>query len=651
MVQLSELREFMRKQAEEDRSRKTVQVTGASVEEALEQASIELNLPLGKIEYEVIEQSAQGLLGFGKKDCILIAYEAFSEKKSEFDDEGFDLDLGTEDFESDIPKDRDGEVIVKLRQEGVFLKVYPPVGKGKRAGERDAYMRLKARNINDFKKSIVSSVVKQADGEFIRVGDYAYNPMNDGLMTVNIIDLEMKATITLTEPGTGGADVTSDSIIGLLKANGVIHGLKEDVIGDLEDHPVFDSPVVIAEGSKAVNGNDARIVYNFTKEDEGHVSYKEKKGKVDFKEMNQIQNVVEGQILARKVPPEEGQTGRTVTGKLLPAKAGNDIQFSIGKNVKISDDGANAIAEINGQVMLVGGQKITVEPVYLVQGDVNLKSGGNIIFLGSVLVKGSVEDGFKVKASGNIEVMGNVGKSEIDAEGDVIVHQGINGKTEGKVRAGKTVWSKFIENANVDCGDKVIATDGIINSNVVSNRMIVCMGKRATIVGGRLRATEEIHAKTLGSLSGSETILEVGWDPKSKEKLTDLETSLEEYTKQIDDIERNILTLENFKKKKKKLPDDKEEYLEELKNQKLEIHNEMLDCEDKIKEIKEYLASLKYVGRVSAASKVHPGVRVIIKDANLRVRNDFNSVTFINEEGDVKPIKYEQLDEDLTKQE
>jgi hypothetical protein len=56
------------------------------------------------------------------------------------------------------------------------------------------------------------------------------------------------------------------------------------------------------------------------------------------------------------------------------------------------------------------------------------------------------------------------------------------------------------------------------------------------------------------------------------------------------------------------------------------------------------------VGRVSAASKVHPGVRIIIKDAPLRVRNDFNSVTFVNEEGDVKPVKYEQLDEDLTKQ-
>ncbi|HAK44866.1 MAG TPA: polymerase [Spirochaeta sp.] len=648
MVQLSDLRDFMKKQAQEDRSRRTVQVSGLTIDEALEQASIELNIPLKKIEYEILEQSSSGFLGYGRKPCMLIAYEVITEKDSGFDSDSFDLDFDTEDMMGDVQKDRDGEIIIHLRQEGIFLKILPPVGKGKKATERETAMKLKNRGIEDYNKNLMTKIVKNADGESVRIGDYAYNPMNDALITVEISDLDMKANIVVKEPGPGGADITADSIIGLLKANGIIHGIMEDEIADFEDHPVYDKAVVVAEGSKPVNGNDAKIIYNFS-ESESQVSYKEKRGKVDFKEMNQIQNVVEGQILARKVPFEEGKTGRTVTGKLLAAKPGSDIEFNLGKNVKISDDGMTAIAEINGQVLLISGGKISIEPVYLVNGDVNLKSGGNIIFLGSVMIKGSVEDGFKVKASGNIEVMGNVGKAELDAEGDVIVHQGINGKTEGKVRAGNTVWAKFIENANVDCEDVVIATDGIINSNVISNRLIVCMGKRATIVGGRLRATEEIHAKTLGSVSGSETILEVGWDPRSKEKLQKLEKDLSTQTTAIDDIERNILTLENFKKKKKKLPDDKEEYLEELKSQKLEIHNEMLRLEEEIKTIKEYLASLKYVGKVSAASKVFPGVRIMIKDAPLRVRNDFASVTFVNEEGDVKAINYEQLEEDLTK--
>ncbi len=647
MVQLSELREFMRKQAESDRARKTVQVSGPTIEEALEQACIELALPLKKIEYEVLESPSGGILGYGKKNCLLIAYEIAAQKSDDFDEDGFDLDFDSGLSSPEVPKDRDGEIIVKLRQEGVFVKVYPPVGKGNPATERDAAMKIKSRGITEYDQHMMVSAVKQADGELVRIGDYAYNPMNDSIISVNIIDLEMKANIVIKEPGPGGADVNTESIIGLLKANGIIHGIDEEEIGRIEDHPVFDTALLVAEGSKPVNGNDARIIYNFDSQNL-QVSLKERQGKVDFKEMNRIQNVVEGQILARKVPAEEGKPGRTVTGKLLPAKSGNDISFNIGKNVKLSDDKQTAIAEINGQVIIMG-DKLTVEPVYLVQGDVNLKSGGNIIFLGSVIVKGSVEDGFKVKASGNIEVMGNVGKSEIDAEGEVIVHQGINGKTEGQVRAGKTVWSKFIENANVESGDLVVATDGIINSNVVSNRMIVCMGKRATIVGGRLRATEEIHAKTLGSASGSETILEVGWDPKSKEKLVNLEKNMESLNTQIDDIDRNILTLENFKKKKKKLPDDKEEYLAELKQQKQDVYEETLEIKEEIDSIKEYLASLKYVGKISAASKVFPGVRVVIKDAHMKVRNDYNSVTFINEEGDVHTVKYEAPEEDFSR--
>ena len=79
-----------------------------------------------------------------------------------------------------------------------------------------------------------------------------------------------------------------------------------------------------------------------------------------------------------------------------------------------------------------------MEPVYTIEGDVNLKTG-NVLFLGTVFVKGNVEDGFSVKAAGNIEIMGSVGKCLLDAEGDIIVHQGIAGKTEGRVRAGR-IW-------------------------------------------------------------------------------------------------------------------------------------------------------------------------------------------------------------------
>ncbi|GHU63919.1 hypothetical protein FACS189445_6960 [Spirochaetia bacterium] len=182
----------------------------------------------------------------------------------------------------------------------------------------------------------------------------------------------------------------------------------------------------------------------------------------------------------------------------------------LGKNVHLGDDKVTIISDMNGQVVEVGG-KINVEPVYTVDGNVNLKTG-NIIFLGTVIVKGSVEDGFSVKAAGNIEVNGTVEKAELDAEGDIIVHQGITGsKVNGIIRAGKSIWARFIENTALEAGDMVVAQDGIINSRVDAFKRIICQGKRATIVGGRLRTSEEINAKVLGSpTAGTETICEVG---------------------------------------------------------------------------------------------------------------------------------------------
>jgi uncharacterized protein (DUF342 family) len=356
---------------------------------------------------------------------------------------------------------------------------------------------------------------------------------------------------------------------------------------------------------------------------------------------------VEGQVLARKIPAAFGESGRTVTGKLLPARDGADTRLEAGRNVRLSEDECSAIAEINGQVVISAG-KLNVEPIFTVPGDVNLKTG-NILFLGTVIVKGNVEDGFSVKAAGNIEIMGSVGRCNLDAEGEIIVHQGIAGKTSGKIISGKSVWSKFIENADVEAGDLVVVSDGIINSRIIANRKIICKGKRASIVGGHCMAAEEIDAKALGSIAGSETILEVGYDPKSKENLDRLDTRFQDLEKQLDELNLNLGTLENLKKAKAKLPDDKQQYYDELVTRKQALAAEIKGVTTEIDEIKEYLGQLKFNGKVSSSGTVFPGVRIIIKEAKLDIKNEFKSVSFIPENNLVKVTKYEESEEDLTR--
>jgi uncharacterized protein (DUF342 family) len=645
MIDFVRLQDIVKKQLEQDRAIRSVEVTGATLEAAVTEAATLLDIPVRRLEYEVAEKGSPGIFGTGKKDWKIRAYERIYIKKEKFEEEFLIDDLVTK---APVIEDKDGESFVQLWPEGAFLKVSAPVGKGRKATEAHAMQSLHNRGVANIDAELVSRMVKEAGGVYVKVGDFEHRPVNDSMITVDIAEGEMKAYIQVLPPGTGGCDITIETYLSFLRNNKVVFGVKEDFLKDFVDKPVYKENVEVAEGIRPVDGRDAYIQYNF-ETDQTKIRLREgNNGRVDFKELNIIQNVVQNQPLAKKIPPQEGVVGRTVTGKVMPAKSGRDIGLPAGNNVHVGDDDATIFADINGQVIVSGG-KVNVEPVYTVQGDVNLKTG-NSIFLGTVIINGNVEDGFSVKAAGNIEVNGTVAKAELDAEGDIIIHQGINGKSGGNIRAGRSIWARFIENAFVEAGNMVVASDGIINSEVDAVNRIICQGKRAHIMGGRLRAREEINAKVLGNpTSGTETVCEVGFDPRSKAELDQLLSAKEAAEKELEEIKLNLQTLINIKKQRKSLPEDKEAYMQELMDRRQVLLGDLKKNEAAVQKIQEFLNTLKVRGRVSASSKVYPGVKILIRDAKDDVRTEYRAVTFILEDGLIRVTKYEEPDDEVKK--
>ena len=644
MVDFIRLQDIVKEQLEQDRAIRTVSAAGPTLEEAVAQAATLLDIPVRRLEYEVTEKGSAGFFGSGKKEWTINAYERLvAETETEAEEESEDGE-GAEPVIEDI----DGDIFVRLNSDGVFLKAIPPKGRGRRASVDDALREIQSRFVTDFNNEFVERVVRECRSEYIRIGSFEHRPINDSIVIVDIPEGEMKAFISVNPPGIGGCDISVETYKSFLRNNRVVHGVNEEFLKDFADRPIYKEKVAVAEGTKPVNGRDSYIQYNF-ETDQTKLKLREgSNGRIDFKDLNIIKNVVENQPLAKKMPPEAGVVGRTVTGKVIPAKNGRDLPLPLGKNVHVGDDDLTIIADINGQVVITGG-KINVEPIFTVQGDVNLKTG-NIIFLGTVIINGNVEDGFSVKAAGNIEVNGTVEKAELDAEGDIIVHQGITGKVYGMVRAGRSIWARFIENAVVEAGSMVVVSDGIINSQVDASERIVCRGKRAHIVGGRLRASEEINAKILGSpTSGTDTILEVGFDPKSKAQLEILIAKKENMDKKLTDVQRNIQTLINIKKQRKSLPEDKEVYLQELMDQRGTMITDLQKLNEDINKIQEFLNNIKTRGRVSASSKVYPGVRIFIRDALSDVRTEYRAVTFVLEDNLVRVTKYEEPDDEAKK--
>ena len=146
------------------------------------------------------------------------------------------------------------------------------------------------------------------------------------------------------------------------------------------------------------------------------------------------------------------------------------------------------IAMIDGRVSLKN-EEINILPVYEVNGDVDLKSG-NIDFLGVVIIKGNVRDGFKVKAEGDVIVEGLVEDATIISGANIFVKNGILGKEGGNgiIRAEGSVNTKFLQNIKVNAKKNIEVLDHILNSDVEADDCILAINGKGKIIGGRVVA-------------------------------------------------------------------------------------------------------------------------------------------------------------------
>lgn len=641
MVTLDTIRTDMAELLKLEQSVQSVEVRADTLEEALADAAVQLGTKVANLEYEVREKGFEGFLGLAKKPWTIVVYQNAETVAKIAKEKEISLFGNEELAEEEIHTDKDGEYFIHRFGSELHLKINPPVGKGKPVDADEIIADLKRPDTKDLDEKQIRHFAETGTGGVYEViGTYTHEPANDALFVIDISNDEMKATCTINAPSLGGADISHEMIERALKTQGVVAGISDEKIEALVDRPVYNVPVVVAEAVQPIDGRDAYIAYNF-ETDRSKIRAKEAaNGQVNFKELNLIQNVVQGQPLAQKMLAERGRSGKTLFGRYLEAKNGKDINLPLGKNVTVDSDGRTILAAMDGQVLLIN-DKINVEPIMEVDG-VNIKTG-NITFLGTVVVNGNVEDGFDVKASGNIEVNGAVGASHLESDGDIIVSQGIVGRDEGEIICGGSLWAKFIQNTKVTVQENIIVNDSIMNSEVSAQRRIILQGKRAQITGGHLFATETVLAKNIGSAGGgTETVIEVGVDPKAKHRLAELLEMQGNNLKELEELELNLQTLENQKKIRKSLPKDKEENLKKLGIRKAEIKKENEEFNTEITSIQAHLRELKNIGKVYASGTVYTGVKIYVRDEKDEVRADVKSVTFYYEEGFVRRGKYVQ---------
>lgn len=444
----------------------------------------------------------------------------------------------------------------------------------------------------------------------------------------------LKGYITLIEDegNNSSKEIKMDQVLEKIKDILKI-GLDEGKLINILLNKYYNEKTLIAEGKLPIDGKDGYVKYNF----EENKILKPKvleDGTVDYRELNIINNVNKGDILAELIPPKEGIPGFKVTGDIIPFKQGRYPNLRYGRNVRLLDNGVVLVADSDGLVELKDN-KITVHNVYEVD---NVDSSvGNIYFNGTVMVKGNALNGFQIKATGDVEIKGVIEGSYIENSGDIIVRQGIQGYNRLTIKTKGNVTTKFIENAIIN-SDRNITAEAIMHSQVSSKDKIEVIGKRGLIVGGIIRAGREIKARTIGSTMATITILEVGVDPEIKTRHDEIGSNIKDFESNLNKIVKSLNLLDKLKESGRIDREKLEMYLKLLKTRN-SIMGELEKLKKEYKIMNETIHNLSK-GKIIVSDTIYPGSRIIIGNSTMFIKDEMKRCTFYREDGEIRVGPY-----------
>lgn len=437
--------------------------------------------------------------------------------------------------------------------------------------------------------------------------------------------------ITLLNDG-NDTKINKDNIINRIK-DYIKYGLNERLLNNILDNNIFDDEICIAEGKKPVSGKDGSIKYYFELE-KPLLPKLNADGTVDYRELDSINQVKKDDILAEIIPPSEGEDGKKVSGEIIPFAKGRVPKFKYGKNVSLSSNGLLLKSDINGMVEFKN-QKISVSNILIIE---NVDSStGNINFQGNIIINKDIFNGFTVKTEGSVEVKGAVEGGLIECSGDVLIRQGIQGYNRLTINTQGNLSAKFIENSVVNSWENVTA-EAIMHSNVSSKSNILVLGRKGLIVGGTCRAKYEIIARVIGSTMATTTVLEVGVDPDIKQRYDIVNETLKTNKENLERITQSLNVLEVLKRSNK-LDARKEEIYNQLIKSQLTLSLEINKMDRELIDIKDQMKALSR-GKIKVADTIYPGVKIIIGNSYMYVRDEMKRCTFYEESGDIRVGPY-----------
>jgi uncharacterized protein (DUF342 family) len=394
-----------------------------------------------------------------------------------------------------------------------------------------------------------------------------------------------------------------------------------------------------------VNGTDAYLEKYWEKKEAAPAAaaagaVENKNERVDYRNLNTIDNVAKDSVICKLVPATLGSSGMTVKGREMVPNPGQDMVLKPGAGVKIDpNDKSQFIATETGQVVMKG-DTINVLALYEVNGDLTLKIG-NIDFMGTVIIKGSVTGEYKVKAGQDVIIDGVLDGGEVQAGGKVQIKGGIIGQ-KTRVTADGNIETKYIRNAYVESGGIISVVDTIQHSTVIASEKVVLTG-RGMLQGGTTVAGWEVMAKEIGAKSGVPTEIEVGEDPRLRDEMRRIEKESKTFMEQLDKTKKGVQFLKDMSAKLGgKLPDDKKDMLNKLTRAQFTLLGDLKKLQTRKTEIeqKEQQEKGKKRAKVGASGLIYPGTKITVSRVSKAITMEEKFTSFIEDNGQIKALPF-----------
>lgn len=448
----------------------------------------------------------------------------------------------------------------------------------------------------------------EADAE-----EHEEQPPVDASFQLLVSSDHMAVWVYAISPSEGGKGLSLSMLQSVLKENNVKYGLIQENIQNMLEHEPYGRPILIARGQPAKNGVNGSITEHYKREIICEF-VEDSKGNIDFKQLNNIQQIKTGDVICDIIKPIPGIPGFTVTGTPIPPQIlGKDAKVPQGTGTCLSEDHTQLVARTDGHVIFKNSV-FQIEPVLKINGDVD-GSTGNLDFNGDISITGDVRNGFSVNATGSILVLGSVEGAVLTAGGDIRISNGVTGNGRAVLTAGGGIQCKFLEHCTATAMDNIQTESLVLCKIQTSHNVLVTTGIGA-IIGGQVVASS-IEAKSIGSKARHTTSLVIGTPYAAVAERRQVEQELTQANRTLEELNKNINYLELQRNPAK------QHLLTKLKEARKSITLRKKDLDFQMEHINEQTYDFKDC-RITC-SRLYPITNLQIGQATLRVNDEYSN--------------------------